>query len=92
MAICRKLSQTGVKSVLIGDEYAGPDGKSQGLANTTPEAHAFISVGNANEIIELPPMENIIGYEETLEKLAGGRKRLNGGLLTEKIKTVLLGN
>jgi len=83
MMVCRKAEAIGIKSVLIGDEYAGPDGMSQGLADVTPEADAFVTVGNANEVIEIPAMREVIGYEETLEILAGGRKKLNGNLLTE---------
>jgi len=83
MMICRKAKALGIESVLIGDEYAGPDGLSQGIADTTPEADAFVSVGNANEIIEVPEMEEVIGDDKTLEILAGGRKKLNGNLLTE---------
>ncbi|MFQ6075641.1 MAG: glycine/sarcosine/betaine reductase component B subunit [Candidatus Bathyarchaeia archaeon] len=83
MMHCKKLEKMGIKTVLVSDEYAGPDGKSQGLADTTPEANAFISAGNANEIIEIPEMDKVIGDDTVLETLAGGRKKLNGSLRTE---------
>ncbi len=69
---CSKLEKKGIKTVLITDEYAGRDGASQSLADSTKDGDAVISVGNANEIIKLPPMKKIIGYEETADVIAGG--------------------
>ncbi|MDW7738986.1 MAG: glycine/sarcosine/betaine reductase component B subunit [Bacillota bacterium] len=69
---CRKLETLGIKTVLITDEYAGRDGASQSLADAVPEADAVISVGNANETIELPPRKRIIGDISTAELIAGG--------------------
>jgi glycine reductase len=83
MMVCAKAKAIGIESVLIGDEYAGPDGLSQGLADVTPEADAFVSAGNANEVIEIPTMREALGYDETLETLAGGRRKLNGKLQVE---------
>jgi len=83
MMYCRKLEKMGIKNVLIGDEFAGEEGESSGLADATPEADAFVSTGNANEVIELPAMEKVIGDDSALESLAGGRRKLNGNLLTE---------
>lgn len=71
MMLIRGLEQAGIRTVAITDEYAGSDGASQSLADTTPEAKMIISVGNANELIVLPPMEKIIGPIEDLTKLAG---------------------
>jgi len=71
MMLIRGLEQAGIKTVAITDEYAGSDGASQSLADTTPEAKMIISVGNANELIVLPPMEKIIGPIQDLTKLAG---------------------
>ena len=68
-AKCEKL---GIKTVIISDEAAGTDGKSQGLADATPEITAFVSAGNVNEVIELPPMEKVIGFSELIANLSGG--------------------
>ena len=57
MLNCKLLENSGVKTVLITDEYAGRDGRSQGLADVTPEADAVITNGNGNELITLPPMK-----------------------------------
>ncbi len=72
MMIVRDLEQAGVKSVAITDEFAGGDGGSQSLADTTPEADAIISVGNANERLELPAMATTIGPLPDVTRLAGG--------------------
>lgn len=69
---CRKLEEQGIKTVLITDEYAGRDGASQSLADATPLADAVVSVGNANEVIELPVCKKIIGDLKTAEIIAGG--------------------
>ncbi|KPV64547.1 MAG: Glycine/sarcosine/betaine reductase component B subunit [Candidatus Bathyarchaeota archaeon BA1] len=83
MMHARNLERMGIKTLLIGDEFAGPEGEAEPLADSTPEADLWISTGNANEIIELPPMERVIGDDRTLEVIAGGRKKLDGTLVTE---------
>lgn len=69
---CRKLEQKGIKTVLVTDEYAGRDGSSQSLADTTPEATAVVTGGNANETIILPPMDTVIGHVDVADIIAGG--------------------
>lgn len=72
MMLCKKMEEYGIKTVLITDEYAGRDGGSQSLADAVPQADAVISVGNANEVITLPPMKRIIGDLKPAEVIAGG--------------------
>lgn len=69
---CVKIEDKGIKTVLVTDEYAGRDGASQGLADADPKADAVVTVGNANETIELPPMDKVIGILETADTIAGG--------------------
>ena len=69
---CRKIEALGIKTVLVTDEYAGRDVASQSLADANPLANAVVSGGNANAIIELPPMSKVIGYIEASEIIAGG--------------------
>lgn len=69
---CRKIEKKGIKTVLITDEYAGQDGASQSLADSTPEGDAVVTAGNANEVITLPPMKTVIGYPEVADVIAGG--------------------
>jgi len=72
MMLCKKIEEYGIKTVLITDEYAGRDGGSQSLADAVPHANAVVSVGNANEVITVPPMKRIIGDLKQAEVIAGG--------------------
>jgi len=72
MMLCKKIEEYGIKTVVITDEYAGGDGGSQSLADAVPQADALVSVGNANEVITLPPMKRIIGDLKSAEAIAGG--------------------
>ncbi len=72
MMIVRGLERAGVKTVAITDEFAGNDGGSQSLADTTQEADALVSTGNANERLELPAMAMTIGPLPDVPRLAGG--------------------
>lgn len=69
---CNKVEGKGVKTVLITDEYAGQDGASQSLADSTPLGNACVTAGNANEVITLLPMDTVIGYPEVANVIAGG--------------------
>ena len=69
---CNKITKKGIKTVLITDEYAGQDGASQSLADSTPLADACVTAGNANELITLPAMKTVIGYPEVADVIAGG--------------------
>ncbi|HCP07801.1 MAG TPA: beta-aspartyl-peptidase, partial [Synergistaceae bacterium] len=82
-AKCEKL---GIRTVVISDEAAGTDGKSQGLADAAPEITAFVSAGNVNEMIELPAMDRILGYDSSISNLSGGageRLRKDGSMFVE---------
>lgn len=69
---CNKISEKGIKTVLITDEYAGQNGASQSLADSTPKGDAVVTGGNANEVVTLPPMEKVIGHAEVADLIAGG--------------------
>ena len=69
---CNKIEAKGIKTVLITDEYAGQDGASQSLADSTPLGNACVTAGNANEVITLPPMDVVLGYPEVAHVIAGG--------------------
>ncbi len=68
---CRKIEAEGIKTVIITDEYAGRDGKSQSLADADPSADAVITGGNANQLIRLPKMDKTIGTLEYVTRIAG---------------------
>lgn len=69
---CVKAEQKGIKTVLVTDEYAGQDGKSQSLADADPLADAVVTGGNANEVIVLPKLDKVIGMTDFVDKIAGG--------------------
>ncbi|MCE5235760.1 MAG: glycine/sarcosine/betaine reductase component B subunit [Clostridiaceae bacterium] len=69
---CNKIEKKGIKTVLITDEYAGRDGASQSLADSTPLGDACVTAGNANEVVTLPRMDTVIGYPEVADIIAGG--------------------
>jgi len=39
---------------------------------------AFVSTGNVNEMVELPPMNKVIGYPEAIANLSGGAEESLG--------------
>jgi len=83
---CNKLEKLGIKTVLITDEYAGRDGASQSLADSTPLGDACVTAGNANEVVTLPPMDTVIGYPEVANLIAGGwdgSLQPDGSIVTE---------
>ncbi|MTI13137.1 glycine/sarcosine/betaine reductase component B subunit [Sansalvadorimonas verongulae] len=83
---CNKLEAAGIKTVLLTDEYAGNQGESQSLADSTPKGDAVISNGNANMIIDLPAMERLIGHDTYVDMIAGGTEgslRADGSISIE---------
>lgn len=69
---CKKIEDKGIKTVIITDEYAGRDGGSQSLADADIKADAVVTGGNANELIELKPLDKIIGNVKKVNTIAGG--------------------
>lgn len=68
------LEDAGVKTVGISNECAGRDGQSQPLVTLDEKCDAIVSCGNVSELIELPPMETVLGELQAL-----GRDGLSGG-------------
>lgn len=71
---CNKITAKGIKTVLMTDEYAGQDGASQSLADSTPAGDAVVTGGNANELVTLKAMKKVIGHPEAAHKIAGGHQ------------------
>ncbi len=69
---CKKIERKGIKTVIVTDEYAGRDGASQSLADADALANAVVTGGNANEVIELPALNKVIGYLDPVNTIAGG--------------------
>ena len=68
---CKKIEAKGVKTVIITDEYAGRDGKSQSLADADAAADAVVTGGNANQVVTLPKLDKVIGTLDYVTKIAG---------------------
>ncbi|MEG2869724.1 MAG: glycine/sarcosine/betaine reductase component B subunit [Paraclostridium sp.] len=68
------LEDVGVKVVGLTNECTGRDGNSQPLVTLDKKLDALVSCGNVSELIELPPMEKVIGELKALERdgLSGG--------------------
>ncbi|WP_454052541.1 glycine/sarcosine/betaine reductase component B subunit [Clostridium sp. Marseille-Q7071] len=74
------LEDVGVKVVGLTNECTGRDGQSQPLVSMDEKENAIVSCGNVSELIELPPMEIVLGELEAL-----GRDGLSGGWSNDEI-------
>ena len=74
------LENEGIKTVGLTNECTGRDGKSQPLVSLDEKANAIVSCGNVSELIELPPMETVLGELKAL-----GRDGLSGGWAEDEI-------
>jgi glycine reductase complex component B subunit alpha and beta len=69
MENCNACEYLGIKTVLIDNEWLGPDGAGEfPLLASSSNADAMISVGNADAVVRLAPMDRVIGGS----KLTGG--------------------
>ncbi|MGX8128350.1 glycine/sarcosine/betaine reductase component B subunit [Clostridioides difficile] len=68
------LEDVGVKVVGLTNECTGRDGNSQPLVTLDEKLDAVVSCGNVSEIINLPPMETVLGELQALARdgLSGG--------------------
>ena len=87
---CKKIEQKGIKTVIITDEYAGQDGKSQSLADADPLADAVVTGGNANQVIKLPKMDKVIGMTDYIDVIAGSHagSLAEDGTITAEIQVI----
>jgi glycine reductase len=61
MFMCRSFESQGIRTVLLSNEGAGPDGRDPSLAHITPEADGFVTTGNNDEAVALEPVDKLIG-------------------------------
>lgn len=68
------LEDAGIKTIGLTNECTGRDGASQPLVTLDAKANAIVSCGDVSDLIELPPMETVIGELESLARdgLSGG--------------------
>jgi len=68
MQMCEECERRGIKTVLIDNEWLGPDGTGElPLLASSQNADAMISVGNVDGMIDLPAMEKITGGHTMLD-------------------------
>jgi glycine reductase len=67
MLHCQEAERAGLETALTCFEMAGERGTELGLVTFVPEANAIVSTGNADEMIELPRMERVIGGDTILD-------------------------
>lgn len=74
IACIAALEDAGLKTVGLTNECTGRDGKSQPLVTLDQKADAIVSAGNVSQLIELPPMETVLGEIESISRdgFAGG--------------------
>ena len=63
MMLCSRLEAEAIKTVLILNEFAGHDGTTPSLAETTREAEHIVSTGNNDYLLHLPPSERSVGSD-----------------------------
>ena len=68
------LEDAGVKVIGVTNESVGRDGAGQPFVTLDEKCDAIVSCGNVGELIELPPMETVLGELEAL-----GRDGNSGG-------------
>jgi len=85
MLMCSTCESQGIRTVLLGNEGAGADGRDPSLAHITPEADAFVTTGNNDEAVELDPVDKLVGQgplpgvtENLKGKLTIPVSRING--------------
>ncbi len=61
MTLCRLLEQENIRTTVILNEFAGADGTTPSLAETTVEATHIVSTGNNDFLLTLPIAEKWIG-------------------------------
>lgn len=70
---CEKL---GIKTVIMANEIAGVNGDLPSLVDSAAVADAVVSTGNNDEMVDLPPVERVVGGNE----IAGVNARPEEGL------------
>lgn len=64
MECCEQCELLGIKSSLINCEMLSPDGTGNPMVAFSEFANCIISVGNIEEMVDLPPVERVIGGKE----------------------------
>jgi glycine reductase complex component B subunit alpha and beta len=80
MLTCNRCEQLGIKTVLVNSEAVTANSTDTSFIYVVPEADAIVSTGNPEAIIELPPVERVIGGD--LLDIEGEVYRARDGFVT----------
>lgn len=73
--------KAGLKTALITEEVLNPDGTGMSTVFYSPHVDLVVSTGNHEELVDIPQMENLVGYEKDHPKyleMIGPRKIRSG--------------
>jgi glycine reductase len=87
MLNCQESERQGLATALTCFELSGETGAELGFVTFVPEADAVISTGNIDEVIELPPMERVLGGDAIVD--IGNYEGGNGTPAIERFSTAL---
>lgn len=68
MLAISELEDAGIQTVGITNEATGRDGRSESLVDLSVKADALISTGNVSQLLELEPMQYVVGDLESLAR------------------------
>jgi glycine reductase len=71
MECCEQCELLGVKTALINSEMLSPDGTGASMVAFSDLADCVISVGNLDEMTQLPSVERVIGGDKTSVGISG---------------------
>lgn len=66
MTSCQRCEQAGIKTALLVNEMAGADGTDISMIDYVPEADLMVSAGNHEEMVEVGPVDRVVGGEDLL--------------------------
>jgi glycine reductase len=87
MLHCEEAERAGLRAALTCFEMAGDSGTEFGFVTFSDKADAVVSTGNMDEVVELPPMDRVIGGDTIIDigNYEGGGGAPAGG----RLKTAL---
>lgn len=90
MFVVRACERRGIPTALQLVEMAGPDGADPGMIDTVPEADLVISVGNREEIVELPARGTVLGGDMLIDPATGEQNALDAtGAIEVPLRAIL---
>ena len=87
MLHCEATEGAGVRAALTCFEMAGDSGTEFGFVTFSDKADAVVSTGNMDEVVELPPMDRVIGGETIID--IGNYEGGGGAQASGRLKTAL---